>query len=70
VAKEIDVVKGKGHQAEIDLGDGTRQFSTHYNHSYTNKHSQVDQKRIGKDEISKMRAENFVNGFAGKRNSR
>lgn len=37
-AKPIDVIRGKGHEAEIDLGDGTRQFSTQYNNVYTAKH--------------------------------
>ena len=46
--KKIDVVRGKGHQAEIELGDGTRQFGTHYNNIYDNKHGIVEQKRIGK----------------------
>ena len=39
-AKPIDVVRGKGHEAEIDLGDGSRQFSTQYNNTFTDKHDQ------------------------------
>lgn len=49
VAKKIDMVRGKGHEAEIDLGDGTRQFGTHYGSTYTDKHGQTEQKRVSQD---------------------
>ena len=64
--KKVDVVRGKGHEAEIDLGDGTRQFGTQYNNTYDNKHGKIEQKKVGKEDITKMRVENFVTGFEGR----
>jgi hypothetical protein len=54
VAKPIDRVLGKGLQASLDLGDGTRQFSTQYGQTHTGQ-PQPDQKHITKEEIKRMR---------------
>jgi hypothetical protein len=66
VHKNVERVRGKGAEGSLNLGDGEREFSTQYQHVHGNKHGQGEANRVGREEIAKMRAENFVKGFNGK----
>jgi hypothetical protein len=66
VLKNVERVKGKGAEGSLCLGDGTREYSTQYQHTHNNKYDQHQPNRVSQEDIVKMRAENFVKGFNGK----
>lgn len=41
VPKNAERVKGKGAEGSIELGDGTRDFTTQYKQTYNDKNAEV-----------------------------
>ncbi len=47
-AKRTDVIKGKGAEGSLNLGDEGREFSTQYQQTHTNKFKEHQSNQISK----------------------
>lgn len=63
--KTAERIRGKGAENSLSLGDANREYVTHYQDTHNDKHGQREGNRVSKEEIARMRTENFVKGFNG-----